>query len=163
MPLSKTLTLLDMARSGSIGPPKIGAKISEIGDAVGPPTSWGGFETYGGLSFVAYFGGVSAILRVEAGNLVISHASYWSPTKSALIFPNSEKPIKLVSGFRRSELTFEFIVGEIKREGLTYRVFRPKITNDYDNIVEVCCAECTRTLKEADNNLNHEIADTRFS
>lgn len=51
------VSLIDIAKSGAVGPIRVGSNISDIGDILGPPRYWGfpGFE-----AFDAYmgFGGV---------------------------------------------------------------------------------------------------------
>lgn len=68
------INLLDIARSGSIGPIYIGAHLDEFANIIGPPKSWYFAQDYQNTFCVMRFGVVEAHFRSDGGRLILSYA-----------------------------------------------------------------------------------------
>ncbi len=134
----RTVSLLDIARTGTIGPFSIGAKLSVIGDLVGPPTYWGGFNTRGEFSFVSKFRNLEIGVKSAPNDLEVAWAEFWLDDFSKHEFrctPNSkEMDLTVLNPFRAKRPMLGEVVTELNAQNLLFK-FGNRSEDDGDTVL----------------------------
>jgi hypothetical protein len=74
---NNSISLMELARTASIGPIQIGKKLSEFALEVGPPSRWGDFSDSRRLACIMVFGDVEVGLEGRKNDAIVVWAKFW--------------------------------------------------------------------------------------
>jgi hypothetical protein len=124
----KTISLIDIARSGSFGPIVPQARLSTFAEEIGPPSRWGAFSGGRSLSCLMVFGEVEVGLVGGEGDLLVTWAKINLArfTRSYMKFgcsPGSDfkgSELRIHNPFGRRYPHYDLVAKRMKEDGLKY-------------------------------------------
>lgn len=121
---SSQIDLIEIARTGSIGPVRIGAGLFSFASVLGTPNDWSGYSSDSSMSCVMRFGSVELGLRVDRGDLRVNYAKIplFEFKSGKLNFGERKKGkiAKIANSFSEQFPTFLEVEERIKNSGLVY-------------------------------------------
>jgi hypothetical protein len=136
----ETIDLLELARSGSFGPIKMGARLSDFANQVGPPIRWGDFSDKKRLSCLMVFGDVEVGFEGRSNDAVVTWAKFWlhSFSNSKLKFARNEdgKEIRILNPFTEKFPTFQEVEKTLRNKSINYTTkFTEQVGDDTSGVM----------------------------
>jgi hypothetical protein len=121
---ANTISLVDLARAGGIGPIKLGERLSNFANYVGPPIRWGDFADRQKLSCIMVFGDVEVGFEGRDGDAVVTWAKFWLHgfRRSVLKFARHEDGLetRIRNPFSERFPTYEEVSAKLERENIEF-------------------------------------------